>query len=360
MFRNLCGAKNYKNVVVLTTFWDKVTDKKEGIQREEQLKSKFFKELVDGGAGFMRYDRTIKSARRVLRHIFTLVPTNVQIQHEIRVEGKSLEDTAAGSVHREEVERIIAKHKEELAEVRAEMANMMAQNAAFRKELEAERARVRQNLARWDKEKSELKNGLVEVRSDRVRLEAEVVTQKKNHEQSCQDQESEWSSHFDSRARAHDVAVRDLQDHLDQENKTRQEIERRTHKEAERITREEAEKTRKTRARMETDRVMREEEMKRIQRDQGSVLREAEEMVGREQDRMKREMKKREREEERQREESMEERRQEERRENERREEVERIVREEAKIRATEMHIRETSSPPPPYAAMQYGELYLP
>ena len=165
----------------------------------------------------MRYDRTIEGARRVLKHIFTLAPTNVQIQHEIRVEGKSLEDTAAGSVHREEVERIIAKHRAELAELKTEMAKLMVQNAAFRRELEAEKAQARQHLIRWEKEKSELKNGLVEVRRDRTRLEAEVAIQRKDHEQLRQDHEREWSSRIDSRARAHDVASHDQ---LDQE-KTR-------------------------------------------------------------------------------------------------------------------------------------------
>ena len=160
----------------------------------------------------MRYDRTIEGARRVLKHIFTLAPTNVQIQHEIRVEGKSLEDTAAGSVHREEVERIITKHRAELAELKTEMAKLMVQNAAFRRELEAEKAQARQHLIRWEKEKSELKNGLVEVRRDRTRLEAEVAIQRKDHEQLRQDHECEWSSRIDSRARAQDVASHDQLD----------------------------------------------------------------------------------------------------------------------------------------------------
>ena len=38
----------------------------------------------------------------------------VKIQKEIREAGKCLDETDAGSVHREEVERTIAQHKQEL------------------------------------------------------------------------------------------------------------------------------------------------------------------------------------------------------------------------------------------------------
>lgn len=108
MFRRLCGSKAYKNVVVLTTFWDRVA-KVEGPRREAQLKSDFFKDLVVGGATFMRHNRTPESAQQVLRHIFTLVPTNVGITKKNREEGNHLEDTNAGLVRRAEVEAIIAK-----------------------------------------------------------------------------------------------------------------------------------------------------------------------------------------------------------------------------------------------------------
>ncbi|KAJ7876309.1 hypothetical protein B0H14DRAFT_2200783, partial [Mycena olivaceomarginata] len=92
----LCGTDSYKNVVVMTTFWDQVNETK-GATHEAQLKSKFFKAFVDGGTRFMRHDLTIESACAVLEHVHTLIPTNLGIVNEIRVEGKKLEDTAAGS-----------------------------------------------------------------------------------------------------------------------------------------------------------------------------------------------------------------------------------------------------------------------
>ncbi|KAJ3508731.1 hypothetical protein NLJ89_g5594 [Agrocybe chaxingu] len=155
MFRNLC--------------------EEEGIKREGQLKTRFFKDLVDGGACFMQHDRTIESAREVLGHILPLPPAVAQIQTEIREEGKTLEDTSAGSVHREEVDRIIANHKKEVADLKAEMDSLKESNTAARRELEQERAKLQADLARWENERSELQKGLGEEKKSREKLEVEAA-----------------------------------------------------------------------------------------------------------------------------------------------------------------------------------------
>jgi hypothetical protein len=212
MFRNLCGEENFKNVVVLTTFWDSVSNK-EGEEREEQIKLKFFKDLFDGGAHFMRHNRTIESARNVLGHILTLVPTNVQIQEEIRLEGKRLEDTAAGSVQREEVERMIAKHKAEVEELRVELVAMKTSDAAARRELEEERSKLQAVLARWETEKSDLKRGMDHERERRERIERQATIQTENYEK---------------RERERDASLQTLRAQLDREKKLCEEEEKRT------------------------------------------------------------------------------------------------------------------------------------
>lgn len=124
----------------------------------------------------MRHDRAIESTRQVLRHIFTLDPVIAQIQRDIREEGTSLEDTAAGSVLREEVERIIAKYREEVADLKAELVTINKSSEAMRRELRDERATLQQELARWERERSELKKGLGEAKISRERLEVETST----------------------------------------------------------------------------------------------------------------------------------------------------------------------------------------
>jgi len=174
MFKGLCGSENYENVVVLTTNWDRVVNKEEGDGREAELKNVVFKELVDGGAKFMRHKfGNMKTARDVLEHIFTLLPTHIAIQKEIRVEGKVLEDTAAGSVHRDEIEQMIAKHKEELASLRQEMKANQAENAAERQELKKGLEQLNEKLERREKERLELKEGLEPTRKQQLKTPEE-------------------------------------------------------------------------------------------------------------------------------------------------------------------------------------------
>ena len=180
MFKGLCGSENYKNVVVLTTFWDRIGSEVDGVKREEQLKAKFFKELVAGGAQFMRHQRgNMEMGRKVLDHLYTLLPTNVRIQEEIRVEGKPLVETAAGSVHSEEIERMITKHKDEMTALQEEMKTIHANNAAERAAMKEELDRVRKHLKRQEEERLALKKGLDEARECQEQLKQAVVEQEK-------------------------------------------------------------------------------------------------------------------------------------------------------------------------------------
>ncbi len=176
MFRNLCGTETYKNVVVLTTFWDNAGPKERAVEREEELKSTAFKDLVDGGACFMRHDRTIETAQKVLSHTLTLVPANVQIQKEIRLDGKDLVDTSAGSVYREEMEAILAEY-EEVNKLKLQLRTIANSNEELRRELEEEQVESQRERARWEEELSRLKNGLDEIKKSQERLVARAAKQ---------------------------------------------------------------------------------------------------------------------------------------------------------------------------------------
>ncbi|KAE9408493.1 P-loop containing nucleoside triphosphate hydrolase protein [Gymnopus androsaceus JB14] len=168
IFKELCGTGTYKNMVVLTTFWDKVSQQ-EGDKRELELRSNYFEPLVEGGATFMRHTNSLVSAQRVVEHISTLVPTNVQITKEIREEGKTLEETAAGSVRREEVDRLIAQHREEVAGIQAEMNALKSTNEEMRRELAQDKAEMQKKLATWEEERAKLARGLEEARRGQER-----------------------------------------------------------------------------------------------------------------------------------------------------------------------------------------------
>lgn len=63
MFKHFCGQDSMKNVVIVTTMWDQVSD--EGSQREKQLMEdggEIFKFLLGRGAAMVRHDGSHESA----------------------------------------------------------------------------------------------------------------------------------------------------------------------------------------------------------------------------------------------------------------------------------------------------------
>ena len=169
----------------------------------------------------MRHDGTVEGAHQVLRHILPFPPTTLLIQKEIREEGKSLEDTNAGSVRREEVEQLITKHKKEIADTRAEMEAMKDSNKEAMKELGRERAKLQKELQHWEAERLALKRGLESEKKSREQLEEEAKWEKEKHEKWCQDQERKLFTQLGSQAKVHSTELRSMQAKFDQEQKDR-------------------------------------------------------------------------------------------------------------------------------------------
>ncbi len=174
LFQKLCGAESFKNVVVLTTFWDQVSPAVGG-EREEELRSNFFKTIVDGGGRFMRHDRNnaASSSHAVLSYIISeMAPVVTQIQTEMGAEHKSLADTAAHA----ELERVAAahaqQHAEEVARLAAEVAAENERNASEQRALEEHRAQVLAQEAQREAERLAMQQAL---QAEQARQEAERV-----------------------------------------------------------------------------------------------------------------------------------------------------------------------------------------
>ena len=144
MFRELCGEKTLKNVVIVTTMWGEVTPAK-GAAREAELatNTKFFKSAIDKQALLLRHDNTLSSAQSILCRIIHNQPLSLRIQDEVVTEGKDISQTAAG----EELGRELA---EQTRKFQAEMSALQEQtNAAIREKDEETRMELeegRQNL----------------------------------------------------------------------------------------------------------------------------------------------------------------------------------------------------------------------
>ncbi|KAL4077619.1 hypothetical protein J3A83DRAFT_4215187, partial [Scleroderma citrinum] len=115
IFQKLCGQDSLKNVVIVTTMWDKVTQE-EGLRREQELmfSDNLFKPILDGGAILMRHDGTQQSAHDVIKHLFKLESTVPQIVRELVIEKRNLLDTEAGMELQKEVRDVLQRHQRDL------------------------------------------------------------------------------------------------------------------------------------------------------------------------------------------------------------------------------------------------------
>ena len=123
MFQELCGEKNFSNVILCTTMWEKV-EEEEGRRREQELinKENFWGSLVSRGAQVMQHrgPDLAASARKIAESLIQKDTIVLQLQEELD-RNVSLSDTAAGRHLNSAIEDIKKKYQEEMAELRARM-----------------------------------------------------------------------------------------------------------------------------------------------------------------------------------------------------------------------------------------------
>ena len=122
MFRELCGEKNFSNVILCTTMWDQVGEE-DGRGREEELKSTrtFWGSLISRGAQVVRHQGDLTaSARKIAESLIQKDTIALKLQEELDRNG-SLSNTSAGRVLTGEIEVMKKKHQEEMEALRAEI-----------------------------------------------------------------------------------------------------------------------------------------------------------------------------------------------------------------------------------------------
>lgn len=95
MFQLLCGVNGLSNVVFVTTMWDLVNEAT-GEKREEELREKFWKPMIDRQSRTARFHYTAESAWELLGQFTQHHPVKLQIQTQMVDERKPLAKTSAG------------------------------------------------------------------------------------------------------------------------------------------------------------------------------------------------------------------------------------------------------------------------
>jgi hypothetical protein len=117
MFQKLCGEEALGNVILATTMWDKV-DRNTGAFRENELRDKFWKFMMNRGATMTQFAGGKDSAKAIISQLLGKRNVVLDIQREIGDECKSLEETTAGAAVNSELARIKKEVKLELQQLK--------------------------------------------------------------------------------------------------------------------------------------------------------------------------------------------------------------------------------------------------
>ena len=187
MFRELCGEKTLKNVVLMTNMWGRVTPQ-QGAAREQQLKDEHFQAAIGKGAQICRHNNTPESARKILRKILENQPVVLKIQHELIDEGKDIGETGAGAELNRELRELAEKHRKEMKELEENMVKAMeAKDEESREELEGEKRRMIGRMEKLQKDSAEMQSKFDQARREmeeriNARFEAQVMRIQEGYE----------------------------------------------------------------------------------------------------------------------------------------------------------------------------------
>lgn len=186
MFRKLCGPDCYKNIVLATSFWDKLESKSVGVDRERELKEnpKFWGSMVKKDSRVVRLAQEESEEETSIFEVIDLIGSKekivLQAQAELVQQNKSHAQTAAAVIVNEQAEKLEAQKIERLEQVKAAAKKKVAEQEAERerkarveRDLLAARLRQkeRQNRERREKQEREAR----ELRESQQRAKEEAA-----------------------------------------------------------------------------------------------------------------------------------------------------------------------------------------
>ena len=219
MFRKLCGPDCYKNVVLATTFWNKVSEAT-GQEREKELmaKDEFWGQMVKKGSQVVRLGRDKDSALGVIGLIKQDDKILLQAQKELVLENKSRDETAAAVLVNEEAKKLEKERQRRLAmekdqaerQLRAREAER-ARKAKEEKDRLAAELEEQGRLNRERQEQRERQEKIMQVRRQKAKDEATKAERARVAEVKARIKEQEDAQRRQQEAAARKAAQRRAQ-----------------------------------------------------------------------------------------------------------------------------------------------------
>ena len=250
MFKHLCGDSTLKNVILVTNMWGRV-EEQVGERHEKQLIKTHFKPALDKGAQIARHFNTTQSAHEIIRRIIKNDSAPFRIQRELVDEHRQIENTLVGEAVNEELNKALARHKDEMMELREEMRKKLA-------EKEGQSAKEMREADRLRKQMGEMmvETAAVGARYEEERKGMKQAMQKKMQEQALQEKQK---AHEEYTKQINELRAK-LEGNVNTSARQREELrrisepERQRHEQAAKEMREEADKLRKQMDEMRVER----------------------------------------------------------------------------------------------------------
>lgn len=172
MFQKLCGKSSFPSVVLGTTMWP-ASPSASDYDREKELKTKFYQEMIDNGAKMVRVLNTKNSALEVIRNFLDQPkppkPVTLRLQKELGKPGTTLIDTAAGRELEAEKIKIRQTFEERLKENERRLAKAMeAKNDEMVKERIEQQEKLKKLLESAEKKEQEARARMMEEMTAKV------------------------------------------------------------------------------------------------------------------------------------------------------------------------------------------------
>jgi ribosomal protein L29 len=123
LFRQLVGDEALGNVVLVTTQWGRVSesDMPAAIEREQELRDKYWREMLDANSMTTRFTGDKASAEGIIAQLLGKNHVVLRLQRELVDEKKSLGKTGAGLFLKPKLDRKMREVREKLARLKAQL-----------------------------------------------------------------------------------------------------------------------------------------------------------------------------------------------------------------------------------------------
>lgn len=188
LFRELCGEDALKKVILATTMWDKVSEKR-GHRREVELTNtqEFWGWMVEKGSAVRRHYNTPESAKNIIDKLANHDKKFVtDLQKQLVDEGLTLDQTSAGKELQSELLKERERWTKRLEQVQADMKAAIEENdKEMEKIMREERDRYTRMIEQAENKTTALRitmEGLIAQRDERVaRMEKTLREQQDKH-----------------------------------------------------------------------------------------------------------------------------------------------------------------------------------